>query len=432
MVVSAQSLHAALSTLVTCEVRLATDADAVAGVQPRVVVEPTSEQDVAQTLAFANRTGLKVLPRGGGTQLGLGFPPSAGDILLSMTRLDRVEEHAPHDQTVTVQAGLRLVDLQTALAQTRQWLALDPVLSEAATIGGLVATNASGARRLRYGGVRDQIIGVRVVLPDGTIARGGGKVVKNVAGYDLPKLFTGSLGTLGVIVAATFRLYPLPGAVRTLVLQADSPAPLGELVARVAGSTLVPAALDLLSPAAPGGAHLLAARFDAGTEAAALHQVGVLTKLAGELAANAELLHDDAQERFWREAHAHLAQGASAEAEVLLKASVVPAEVVRWLERLAGTAERMGLDTRWRAHAGHGLIFARICGAEAALATAVEELRAAATAGQGSLVVQDVAPALAQRLDVWGPSAALAVMRRLKARFDPLATLNPGRFVGRI
>src|SRR5258708_5692323 len=149
--------------------------------------------------------------------------------------------------TVTVQAGLRLVDLQSYLARARQWLALDPVLSPGATIGGIISTNVSGARRLRYGGVRDQIIGIRVVLSDGTIAKGGGKVVKNVAGYDLPMLFTLALGTLGVIVAATFRLYPLRASSRMVVLTASTPAPLCVLAVRVIASTLEPNVLDVMT-----------------------------------------------------------------------------------------------------------------------------------------------------------------------------------------
>src|SRR5262249_2326890 len=156
---------------------------------------------------FADGQGLKVLVRGGGTQLRLGNVPKGGDILLSLERMNHIIAHAPHDMTVTVQAGMPLSTLQHHLGGARQWLALDPMLDDAATgatIGGIIATNATGARRLRYGGVRDQIIGVRTVLADGTIAKGGGQVVKNVAGYDLPKLFTGSLGTLGVITAATF------------------------------------------------------------------------------------------------------------------------------------------------------------------------------------------------------------------------------------
>ncbi len=329
---------------------------------------------MASVLAYANREGLKAIVRGGGTQLNTGLPPRDGDILLSTTRLNQVVEYAPHDMTVTVQAGLSLVDLQSYLARARQWLALDPILSPGATIGGIISTNVSGARRLRYGGVRDQIIGIRVVLSDGTIAKGGGKVVKNVAGYDLPKLFTGALGTLGVIVAATFRLYPLRAASRTVVLTASTPAPLCDLAVRVIASTLEPTVLDVMSlwattrplgqpdltpqstRASTGGLYVMAVRF--------------------------ELEPESADEQA----------------------------------------------------AGHGLIFARLAGDEAALVTAVDQLRSAASVGQGSLVVVDAPPALASKVDVWGtlPGQTFEVMRRLKVRFDPNYTLNPGRFVGGI
>src|SRR6266480_1878792 len=245
MKVSMQSLQETLGSLAEGGVQLATESDVVTGVQPCVVTAPGSEQEVASVLAYANREGLKVLVRGGGTQLNTGLPPRDGDILLSTTRLNQVVEYAPHDMTVMVQAGLRLVDLQSYLARARQWLALDPVLSPGATIGGIISTNVSGARRMRYGGVHDQIIGIRVVLSDVTIAKGGVKVIKNVAGYDLPKLFTGALGTLGVIVAATFRLYPQASASRTVVLSAPDLAPLGELAVRVINSTLVPTLVDI-------------------------------------------------------------------------------------------------------------------------------------------------------------------------------------------
>src|SRR6266581_9162871 len=171
MKVSTQSLQETLGSLVGDRVRLAGVVDSVAGVQPYVVVEPASEQEVATVLAFADREELKVLIRGGGTQLNTGLPPTGGDVLLSMARLNTVVEHAPHDMTGTVEAGLKLIDLQAHLARTRQWLALDPVLDPNATTGGIISTNISGARRLRYGGIRDQIIGIRVVLPDGIIAK---------------------------------------------------------------------------------------------------------------------------------------------------------------------------------------------------------------------------------------------------------------------
>jgi glycolate oxidase FAD binding subunit len=423
-----QSLQTSLRSLVS-ETRLATQADIVAGVQPYVIVEPGNEQEVASLLAYANREGLKILIRGGGTQLNAGLPPKNGDILLSTARLNQVVEYAPHDMTVTVQAGLRLIDLQSHLAKSRQWLALDPVLNPGATIGGIISTNISGARRLRYGGVRDQIIGIRVVLPDGTIAKGGGKVVKNVAGYDLPKLFTSALGTLGVIVTATFRLYPIRAASRTVVITSSTPAPLCDLAVRIIASTLEPTILDIMS-LRTGGLYVMTVRFEMEPESAD-EQASTLVDMATGLS-DTQIVQDTPEERLWQQVARDFTLASDAPDALIIKASILPTDIASWLAGLEQTAQRENLTLRWRAHAGHGLIFARLAGNETALVTAVAELRTAASATQGSLVVLDAPPALASKVDVWGslPDQTFEVMRRLKVRFDPNHTLNPGRFVG--
>lgn len=456
MKVSAESLYEAFTSLVGNRVRLANSADMVAGVQPYLVVEPVNEEEVVAVLAFANRERVKVLVRGGGTQLNTGLPPRDGDILLSMAKLNQIVEHAPHDMTVTVQAGVKLVDLQAHLALAGQWLALDPVLSPYATIGGIISTNISGARRLRYGGVRDQIIGIRVVLADGTIANGGGKVVKNVAGYDLPKLFTGALGTLGVIVAATFRLYPKRPASRTVVLLAPNPLPLFDLAVRIIGSTLEPTIVDIMSLRATspmGGVYVMTVRFEMEPEAAE-EQAATLVDWAAALGGvtrqdistglkEVQIIQGEAEERLWRQVARDFTLTSTftdeAENALIVKASVLPTNVASWLESLERIVPGGRFDVRWRAHVGHGLIFVHLAGNEVALVTAVEQLRHAASAGQGNLVVLDAPPALAHKVDVWGTlpgqqgiSQGLEVMHRLKMRFDPNYTLNPGRFVGDI
>src|SRR5882762_7826234 len=191
-------------------VRAATAADAVAGAQPNLVIEPGTEGELAEILRLSNEAGLAVIPRGGGTKLGWGNPPARADLILSTARLNEIIEHAWADLTVTVEAGCTIQRLQETLAQHGQRLALDPLWPEKATVGAVLSTNDSGALRLRFGALRDLIIGVTIALTDGTLASSGGKVVKNVAGYDLPKLVTGALGTLGVITRAVFRLHPLP------------------------------------------------------------------------------------------------------------------------------------------------------------------------------------------------------------------------------
>ncbi|HEX6797068.1 MAG TPA: FAD-binding oxidoreductase [Ktedonobacterales bacterium] len=480
MQASTTALQTALEAIAPGGVWPAGPDDVVAGVRPRVVVEPASEDEVAALLAYADREGLAVLPRGGGTQSHLGAPPTRGDLLLSTRRLSGVIEHAPHDQTVSVQAGTPLAALQAQLAQAGQWLALDPALPPAATIGGIIATNATGAHRLRHGGVRDQIIGVRVALTDGTVARGGGKVVKNVAGYDLPKLFTDALGTLGVVVSAMFRLYPLPAATRTLVYTSDDPAPLLDLALRVNASTLVPAAMDLLAEDAAAGPFRLAVRFASAIPEAVADQAAALDALAGKgwpadesaptglrppssptragdranvtgasvppspggvavRPASPLPEGEDDGAAFWRAAGDLVPQGDVDDGSLLLKVSLLPSAQADWLARLRAVAREHGLRARLRMHAGHGISYLRLAGSEDARAStgrpyveALDALREAAAQTRGSLVVQDAPLSLLSTLDVWGPIPALAVMRRLKAQFDPHAILNPGRFAGGI
>ena len=431
MNVSQQSLLSSIESLLPGRVHAAEMTDEVMGVHPQVVVEPEHEDEVATLLAYANKEGLKVLVRGGGTQLHTGFPPTSGDIILSTTRLSKLVEHAPQDLTVTVQAGMPLVNLQNALAEARQWLALDPMLVPEATMGGIIATNSSGPRRLRYGGVRDQIIGVRVVLADGTIAKGGGKVVKNVAGYDLPKLFTGSLGTLGVIVEATFRLYPLPVTSRTVTITSPNLQSLCKLAVQAIGSTLVPTIIDIFGSTKTSDSYTMAVRFETGQESAEA-QCTTFTAMANSsgIYEGIQAIQSDDEAQFWQRMNEQTPQEVSS--SITVKASVLPTEVAGWLTQFQRVIQQSHLTAHWRVHAGHGLIFAHLAGEDALLTKAVDELRQAAMVKRGSLVVLDTSVALAQKLDVWGPSGAIDVMRRIKARFDPNGILNPGRFIGRI
>ncbi len=397
------------------------------------MADPSSGETLAALLAFADGEGLKVLPRGGGTHQGMGFPPAGGDIALSLAALNTIIEHAPHDQTVTVQSGLPIADLQAHLAQTGQWLALDPPLRPGATVGGLIATAVAGPRRLRYGGVRDQILGVQVALADGTIARGGGKVVKNVAGYDLPKLFTGALGTLGVVLSASFRLYPLPADSRTLVCDAMAPEPLCEAVQTISASTLTPTAIDILGPVDSGQSCRLAVRFQSRVERSVTEQTATLRTLLGALANDAHELHGPEEPDFWHDLDTQEATGMSDEDDWLdLRATLLPGELAGWLAALQTVVAAHALALKWRAHAGHGTVRARLAGKAESLLAAVGALRQAAEDARGALVIEDYAPALAGKLDPWGTPAALDLMRRVKAQFDPRTTLNPGRYVGGI
>jgi glycolate oxidase FAD binding subunit len=398
--------------------RAATASDAIDGVQPQMVVEPATAEELAGALRWANAAGVKVAPRGGGTKLGWGNSPAACDLVLSTVRLNRVLEHAWADMTAIVEAGLRVADLQKALGAHGQRLALDPLWPERATVGGVLSTNDSGTLRVRYGSLRDLIIGLTAALPDGALAKSGGKVVKNVAGYDLQKLFTGALGTLGVIVQAIFRLHPLPRETRSLSFS-GTPEALNQLLLAIQASKLTFTGLQLR---AQQGSAQLDVRFD-GTAAGIQAQVNQLQQIAGSLAAS------DAPANVWT-SHQAIWEGPAA--ALMGKFSVLPAQ----LASVCASVERLA-----RSHAlswkivvqGVGGGYARLEGAEPALLTALVTLRDQLAEIGGTLVALGCPATVKRGLDVWGPpSDAQPLMVRIKQRFDPAGTLNPGRFLGGI
>jgi glycolate oxidase FAD binding subunit len=404
-------------------VRPATGADTVDGVQAELVAEPDSVAAASRVLAAASRAGKTVVVVGNGGKLGLGNPPERVDLLVRTRRMDRVLEHAAGDLVVKVEAGARLAALQAALAPAGQWLALDPP-EPGATVGGVVAANASGPRRLRYGTVRDLIIGITVVLADGTVAHAGGKVVKNVAGYDLGKLFCGSLGTLGLIAEATFRLHPRPAAAAVVTLQVDRPEQVWEAVRRLLRSTLVPSAIELTWDERPGRLAVVVEGIRPGVEA----QAAAATRLLGEVG-EAEALGPGGTEA----ALSRLGALPWEKADVGIKVAVPPAE-------LAGAVTDLRRHGPMAAHAGTGVLRVGLTGPDpdradevAAFAGFVAEARARLAARRGTLVIAEAPPALKRAVDAWGPPGdAVELMRRVKRQFDPDRQMSPGRFVGGI
>ena len=398
--------------------RAATAADAIDGVAPQMVAEPGTAEDMARALRWAHAAGVKIAPRGGGTKLGWGNPPTACDLVLSTARLNRVLEHAWADMTVIVEAGCLVAELQKTLAQHGQRLALDPLWPERATIGGILSTNDSGSLRVRYGSLRDLVIGITVALPDGTLAKSGGKVVKNVAGYDLSKLFTGALGTLGVIVQAIFRLHPLPRETRSLSFS-GTPESLNHLLLAIQSSKLTFTGLQLR---AEKGSAQLDIRFD-GTAPGIEAQVKQLSQIAGSMAAT------DASANAWT---SHQAIWDGAAPVLVAKFSVLPAQfaaVCALAERSAGAQ-----SLAWKLVVQSvGAGYVRLEGAEPALPTALLALRDELAKMGGTLVALGCPPGVKRGLDVWGPPTdAQPLMVRIKQRFDPDGTLNPGRFIGGI
>jgi len=393
-------------------------ADTVGGRQATFVAAPATASAVAETLRLAADRGLAVLPRGAGTKIDWGMPPRRLDLIIDTGNLTGVIEHAAGDLITVVRAGTPIAELDLP----GQQLALDAPLP-GATIGGTVAADTSGPRRVLYGTTRDLLIGMTVVRPDGKVARAGGKVVKNVAGYDLGKLFTGSYGTLGLITECAFRLHPLPAASAVVRVSGRSPAAAGALVAAVLGAQVVASAIEIN---APGGRGVEVAVLVEGTsDAGVAHRAGVLHKLLGP--GTFEGLPDWWNSYPW---------GAG---EVGLKLTTPLSRV----PDLLVAARSTGAELTVRGSAGTGVLYAGLPrpGGDspgyaeqsvAEVARVVEYLRAAAVRAGGHLVVL-TAPAEVRRVvDMWGPAGGLALMRRVKDQFDPGHRFAPGRFVGGI
>ena len=427
MVAPAPGLSTLAAVVGPAAIRPGSVADSIDGITPEAVVVPDSVEAAARALAGANQARLRIAPRGGGTKIDWGARPTGVDLVLSTERLNRVIEHAAGDMTVVVQAGVRLADLQAELARADQFLALDPPWPERATVGGLIATNDSGPRRLRYGSLRDMLIGITIARADGTLARGGGKVVKNVAGYDLPKLFTGSLGTLGLIVEAVFRLYPRPPASRTLLLEGAAPDAVQAAVLKLLNSALVPSAMEVICPAVGSAMYRLAVRFET-VATAADAQVQQAERLLTQPGIVKRVLSGGEESGFWSEVDALWTGG-----QAIVKLTVLPGQVAAALQAIEEAAARSGQSAAAGGRAGNGVLFAFLSGDDDAVVAAVEWLRERMAAMDGRAVVQAAPVAVKERVDVWGPPGdALPLMRRVKAEFDPKGILNPGRFVGGI
>jgi glycolate oxidase FAD binding subunit len=350
------------------------------------IEKPHSAEELAAVLHAAAMERRAVTPVGGGRARGMGGPIERSDVELDTRRLDRVIEHSPADMVVTVEAGLTLEALQAELAKHNQFLPLDPFNSPGHTIGGLLATAWSGPLRLRFGSARDFLIGIRVALPDGTLATAGGRVVKNVSGYDLMKLHYGALGTLGVVVAASFKVFPKP--LHDVTVESHG----GWQAAHAALATsMPPCAVELFSDGRVVARYL-------GSPDAVAHVTGSLGWHEIEPAVWSEHA---------RRSFDHWARIAVPRAD---------------LGRVMAT---VGRDEEWWASPGVGIAHWRFSDAGSLIAA-----RHVAEAAGGSVVVLDAPDGIKRSAGAWGATAAAHdVMRRLKTAFDPDGILNPGRFV---
>jgi glycolate oxidase FAD binding subunit len=411
----------------------ALDAATVDGLRPRWVVRPASLEQLSRILALASDGRLAVVPRGSGSSLELGHPPQRLDLVLDLAGLDQAIEYNPDDLTITVQAGISAGALAARLAPHRQWLPLDPPGGAARTVGGIVATNASGPRRVRYGTSRDLLLGVRFVQADGVVTWGGSKVVKSVSGYDVPKLMVGALGTLGVLAELTLRLHPLPNAERSWLALFENARAAQALAERVVDSALQASRLELFNARA---LQLVSAESAGAGVAVSIGSVDEAVREQGErltaLARSSAGRILPLPEGFWR----------AAESAMVPPESATVLHIAALADRLAGTIgaveDAFGVvapaaDVRLSGCAALGMLRVVVGGATAPETAAVTaRIRALVDEVGGSVVVARGSVELRRAVDPWGPvePQALALMRALRDEFDPGRVLNPGRYVG--
>ncbi len=354
-------------------VRPAGPRDAVAGVVPGWVAAPSGTDEASALLAVAAEHGLAVVPRGSGTRIGWGAPPRRCDLIIDTQRLNQVIEHAAGDLVVRVQAGVTLGQLAGVLGAAGQQLALDPppALANgsdggAPTIGGMLATGTAGPRRLRYGTPRDLVIGITVVRPPGTVAKSGGKVVKNVAGYDLGKLYAGSYGTLGLITEAVFRLHPVPAAAMFVTAAFADTAAASQAVAAAAGTDLAPVAVEIDRPGRDGLVRV--AVLLEGDPAGVAGRSALLRDVLGAGTASS-----DSAPRWWGSARpARLVTGPHGPAEpTVLRISFWAAALPGVLAAIDAAGKDAGLDPAVNGSAAAGVLYA-VLGGDADPASAAQ------------------------------------------------------------
>ena len=387
-------------------------------------VYPNTQEELAALIACARQNRWRVLPCGSGSKLDWGGLVEGVNIAVSTARLNRLVEHAVGDLTVTAAAGMKFADLQAVLGAAGQFLPIDPAYPQQATLGGIVATADTGSLRHRYRGVRDLLLGITFVRSDGKIAVAGGRVVKNVAGYDLMKLFTGSYGTLGIISQVTFRVYPLPESSGTVILTGEAGA-LAQAAQILLSSALTPTAVDLLSPdlvtkLGLGKGTGLIIRFQSIADSIQ-QQSARLLEVGEKLGLQGTKCSEDDEHQLWQRLPETMWDSGTKSA-IICKIGIRPSEAVTFINQLP-------IQDAW-IHAGTGLGVLRF---EAATAQTLLQVRQGCEAKGGFLTVLAAPTDIKQELDVWGyTGSAIDLMRRIKQQFDPENILSPHRFISGI
>jgi glycolate oxidase FAD binding subunit len=412
-----------------------------------MAVSPKTSEEVGEILRLANSHNWGVIPFGAGTKQGVGAPPQRYDVALSLRNFNQIPEYEPQDLVVRVESGCRLIHLQERLAQDNLCLPVDPPYSGESTLGGIVACNVSGPSRFAHGTIRDHLLGISVIQPDGSKTKFGARVVKNVTGYDMCKLYTGSFGTLGILIDFYFKLKPLPPSEKTVLVVLASLPDARAALEKLFNSPLAPAAMEFLNPAAlrileesisltgNKAGYAFAVRFE-DVENAVKWQVEQLEKLWEPHYVKGVILGDRAEQKlFWevlREDRPYLQdpQGPV----VKLKVNSLPSQLVDLTQRLECSEARLGGKVLIKSHTGSGVVRAYFHPSGSfrpqEMADFIRDLRAFLKPVHGSVVIESAPLALKKTVDVWGYDCREKVlMERIKQKYDPGGILNPGRFV---
>lgn len=408
---------------------------------PESVVFPNTLEEVSQLLAAADGQGKAVVPWGAGTQMRLGNLAGRVDLVAGTSRLNRILEYEPADLTVIVEGGISLGALQSELARHGQFLPLDPPGAENATIGGILACNTSGPRRAFFGTARDRLIGIKVVHPNGEVTKGGGRVVKNVTGYDMNKLYTGSLGTLGIIVEAAFKIAPLFKEEHTLIVSCSSAAEAVGIAREISNRGVLPLAMEILDERASGFLSSITDMTEGwllvvelgGTSASVKRQ----EKEIGEVCKTHQVEHTsaddiDSSRLIWSEIR-NLGRSEGHGATMIVKSTSLSSDTAALMGNISALGKEKGLEGVLLTNITHGITHSYWWadnGSMGSFKGLVDGLRGLADRFHGHAVVEVCPTELKREIDVWGVNGLQTqLMKRIKEQYDPAGTLNPGRFV---
>lgn len=408
----------------------------------QIIVKPETEEEIANLLSYANKNNKTISIVSGGTKRGFGGVTEKEDISLSLENYKGIIEHTVGDMTVTVKSGTPFKELQDYLATYNQKISLDPAWPEDATIGGVIAANDSGPKRLGYGSARDVVIGLRIVYPDGTVIRSGGKVVKNVAGYDMNKLFIGSMGTLGVLSEVILKLRPLP-KYESLVLLSFPHGNLEEIrsfVVKLLDSMMEPVSLELLSPTLSERVlnvkeYILAISFE--DVERSVHYQEEFVKKIKPANANLQTYEKERAIQFWEQFSKDGPNGAKEdskhETEASLKIGVVNLDVLKVIQESELLIDSHNLRIEAHGGLGHGLCQVNLSGSSEDIQSAIFQLRSFVDGLGGYVTAKHLPLTLRQKINVWGDNPSyFFLLEGIKGKVDPNRILNPKRFVGGI